>query len=213
MSIIKSQLDALAKDSLSKTDFSIEDTAKIDLNNPTLALFYKYADLFKDAIVEQIKIKGISASGDLADNIKLKINEDGSGMKISMLDYYDYVNKGVRGVDDESNAPSSPYQYKTYKMPKKARDGLKKYIQSGKASIRVVNKKKTTIGAEVKRVSLIDLKVNTLVYLIKKYGIKTTNYFDIATESVAKDLGEDIMYLLGKTIAIQIGKPKKKNKK
>ena len=213
MSITKSQLDELAKGSLGKTDFSIEDTANIDLNNPTLALFYKYADLFKDAIVEQIKIKGINASGDLADNIKLKVNEDGSGFKISMLDYYDYVNKGVRGVDDESNAPSSPYQYKTYKMPKKARDGLKKYIQSGKASIRVVNKKKTTIGAEVKRVSLIDLKTNTLVYLIKKYGIKTTNYFDIATESVAKDLGEDIMYLIGKTITIQIGKPKKKNKK
>ncbi len=213
MSITKSQLDALAKGTLSQTDFSIEDEYKPDLNNPSLALFNVYAQLFKDAIIEEIKNKGISASGDLADNIKLEVNEDGSGLKISMIDYYDFVNKGVKGVDSRKNAPNSPYQYKTYGMPKSARRGIKQYIESGKASISVVNEKKTTIGAEKKRISLIDLKTNTLVYLIKKYGIKTTNYFDIATESVAKDLGEDIMYLLGKTIAIQIGKPKKKNKK
>ena len=213
MSIIKSQLDALAKGSLGKTDFSIEDEYKPDLNNPSLALFNVYAQLFKDAIIEEIKNKGISASGDLADNIKLEVNEDGSGLKISMIDYYDFVNKGVKGVDSRKNSPNSPYQYKTYGMPKSARRGIKQYIESGKASISVVNEKKTTIGAEKKRISLIDLKTNTLVYLIKKYGIKTTNYFDIATESVSKNLGEDIMYLLGKTIAIQIGKPKKKNKK
>ena len=213
MSITKSQLDALAKGTLSQTDFSIEDEYKPDLNNPSLALFNVYAQLFKDAIIEEIKNKCISASGDLADNIKLEVNEDGSGLKISMIDYYDFVNKGVKGVDSRKNAPNSPYQYKTYGMPKSARRGIKQYIESGKASIRVVNEKKTTIGAEKKRISLIDLKTNTLVYLIKKYGIKTTNYFDIATESVSKNLGEDIMYLLGKTIAIQIGKPKKKNKK
>ena len=212
MSITKSQLDELAKGSLGKTDFSIDDEYKPDLNNISLALFSLYAEKFKDAIVEQIKIKGINASGDLSDNIKLQVNEDGSGLKISMIDYYDFVNKGVKGVDSHKNAPASPYQYKNYGMPKSARQGIKKYIESGKASIRVVNQKKTTIGAEVKKISLIDLKTNTLVYLIKKYGIKTTNYFDIATESVAKDLGEDIMYLLGKTIVVQIGKPKKKKK-
>ena len=212
MSITKSQLDALAKNSLSKTDFSIDDIYQPDLKNPSLALFELYKNEFLFAIEEQIKLKNIRASGKLLDKTKIDVNEDGSGLKIRMLDYYDYVNKGVRGVDDESNAPNSPYQYKTYKMPKKARDGLKKYIESGKASIRVVNQKKTTIGAEKKKISLIDLKTNTLVYLIKKYGIKTTNFFDIATESVTKNLGEDIMNLLGKTIVVQIGQPKKKNK-
>ena len=212
MSITKSQLDELAKGGLNETDYSIDDTANIDLNNPTLALFYEYADLFKDAIIKEIKEKGINASGDLADNIKLDVNEDGSGFKISMLDYYDFVNKGVKGVKSHSNAPNSPYQYKNFGMPKSARTGLRKYIESGKASISVVNQKKTTIGAEVKRIPLIDLKVNTLIYWIKNKGIKTTNYFDRATESVAKDLGEDLMYLIGKTIVIQIGKPKKKKK-
>jgi flagellin-like hook-associated protein FlgL len=212
MSIGKSQIDALLKNKLGKTDYSIEDTANIDLNNPTLALFFEYATIFQKEIREQIKNKNINSSGQLADNIDIVANDNGTGVYINMIDYYDFVNKGVKGVDYQDNAPNSPYQYETYKMPKSARDGLKKYINSGKASIRVVNKKKTTIGAEQKRISLIDAKVNQLVYNIKKYGIKTTSYLDNAMAIVLPKLSEDILNLIGRAITVQIGQPKKKKK-
>ena len=213
MSITKSQLDALAKGSIGETDRSIEDTYVPDLNNSSLAFFEQYAKTFFEEIEKELKNKKVKrASGDLADNIKAIANEDGSGIKISMINYYDFVNKGVKGVDDSSNAPSSPYQYKTYGMPKSARDGIKKYIESGKARLRLETPKKTITGAQKGNVS-INSQVQTMVYLIKKWGIKTTNFFDNATERVTKDLGEDLMYLLGKTIVVQIGKPKKKNKK
>jgi hypothetical protein len=51
-----------------------------------------------------------------------------------------------------------------------------------------------------------------MVYNIKKYGIKTTNYFDNAIEKVLPELSEDIVKLLGSTIVLQIGKPRKKKK-
>ena len=210
MSIGKSQIDALIKGKLGKTDFSIEDTANLDLNNPTLALFFEYAKIFQEEVREQIKNKNITSSGKLADNIDVVANDKGNGIYISMIDYYDFVNKGVKGVNSSKNAPSSPYQYKTYGMPETARKGLKEYINSGKASIRVVNKKKTTIGAEKKKASLIDLKVNQLVYNIKKYGIKTTSYLDNALNEVLPKLNEDMLNLIGRTIVIQIGQPKKK---
>ena len=210
MSIGKSQIDALIKGKLGKTDFSIEDTANLDLNNPTLALFFEYAKIFQEEVREQIKNKNITSSGKLADNIDVVANDKGTGIYISMIDYYDFVNKGVKGVNSSKNAPSSPYQYKTYGMPQTARKGLKEYINSGKASIRVVNTKKTTIGAEKKKVSLIDLKVNQLVYNIKKYGIKTTSYLDNALNEVLPKLNEDMLNLIGRTIVIQIGQPKKK---
>jgi len=210
MSISKSQLDNYAK--IGKSDFSIEDTANIDLSNPTLALFVEYVNIFDKAIKEQIKEKNINASGDLSSNIDVVANEDGSGIQISMIDYYDYVNKGVKGVNSSKNAPTSPYKYKTYGMPLKARRGIKEYINSGKASIRTVNTKKTTIAAEQKRVSLIDSKVNEMVYNIKKYGIKTTNYFDNAMAKVLPELSEDMIKLLGSAIVLQIGKPRKKKK-
>jgi len=161
---------------------------------------------------KELKDKKVKrASGDLADNVDAIANEDGSGIKISMIDYYDFVNKGVKGVDDYSNAPNSPYQYETYGMPKKARDNIKKYIKSGKARLKLETPKKTIIGAQKKNVP-INSQVQTIVYLIKKWGIKTTNFFDNATERVAKDLGDDLMYLIGKTIVVRIGKPKKKKK-
>ena len=212
MSIAKSQLDALIKNKLGKSDYSIEDTANIDLNNPTLALFFEYTEIFQKEIREQIKDKNITSSGQLADNIDVVANEDGTGVFINMIDYYDFVNKGVKGVNSSKNAPNSPYKYKTYGMPESARKGLKTYINSGKASIRVVNSKKTTIAAEQKRESLIDTKVNQLVYNIKKYGIKTTGYLDNAMAIVLPKLSEDILNLIGRAIVIQIGQPKKKKK-
>jgi flagellin-like hook-associated protein FlgL len=212
MSIGKSQIDALIKNKLGKSDYSIEDTANIDLNNPTLALFFEYTEIFQKEIRQQIKDKNITSSGQLADNIDVVANEDGTGVFINMIDYYDFVNKGVKGVNSSKNAPNSPYKYKTYGMPESARKGLKTYINSGKASIRVVNTKKTTIAAEQKRISLIDTKVNQLVYNIKKYGIKTTGYLDNAMSIVLPKLSEDILNLIGRAIVIQIGQPKKKKK-
>jgi flagellin-like hook-associated protein FlgL len=215
MSISKSQSDNLLNKSLGKTDYSIEDTANLDLTNPTLALFFSYTKIFTDEIELQIRGKNIrgkdiTASGELGKNIDLVANDDGTGVYITMLDYYDFVNKGVKGVKSSKNAPNSPYQYKTYKMPKSARKGLREYINRGKASIAVVNTKKTTIGAEKKRVSLIDAQVNQLVYNIKKYGIKTTNYLDNAMAIVLPKLSEDMLILIGRAIVVQIGQPKKK---
>lgn len=212
MSIGKSQIDALVKNSLGKTDYSIDDTASIDLDNPTLALFFEYTEIFQKEIREQLKNKNITSSGQLADNIDVVANDNGTGVFINMIDYYDFVNKGVKGVNSSKNAPNSPYKYKTYGMPESARKGLKQYINSGKKSIRVVNIKKTTIAAEQKRESLIDLKVNQLVYNIKKYGIKTTGYLDNAMSIVLPKLSEDILNLIGRAIVVQIGQPKKKKK-
>ena len=210
MSISKSQLDNFAK--IGKSDYAIDDAYVPDLDNTTLAFFEQYAKTFFEEIQKELKDKKVKrASGDLADNTKVVANEDGSGIKISMINYYDFVNKGVKGVDDFSNAPNSPYQYETYGMPKKARDGIKKYIQSGKARLRLETPKKTIIGAQKKGAS-INSQVQTMVYLIKKWGIKTTNFFDNATERVTKDLSEDLMYLIGKTIIVKIGQPKKKSK-
>jgi hypothetical protein len=210
MSISKSQLDNFAK--IGKSDYTIDDAYVPDLNNTTLAFFEQYAKTFFEEIQKELKDKKVKrASGDLADNTKVVANEDGSGIKISMINYYDFVNKGVKGVRSSTNAPSSPYKYKTYGMPLSARIGIKKYIESGKASIREETSKKTIIAAQKKTVS-IDLQVQTMVYLIKKWGIKTTNFFDNATERVTKDLSEDLMYLIGKTIIVKIGQPKKKSK-
>lgn len=140
--------------------------------------------------------KGVVGSGDLLSNLTPEI-ESGNGLSIfrlRMLDYYDYPNEGVKGVRSSRNAPNSPYQYKNYGMPESGRASLKRYIQSGKAKITsVMNDKALGKGGEKIGVSfsgkgtLIDRQVDTLAYLIKRFGIKATNYFTDAMNKTFQD--------------------------
>jgi hypothetical protein len=74
------------------------------------------------------------------------------------------------------------------------KDSLKKYIQSGKAKITsVMNDKALGKGGERKglrfagKKTLIDTQVATLGYLIKRFGIKSTNYFTDAFNKTFED--------------------------
>ena len=129
-----------------------------------------------------MKQRQVVSSGALADSINPIVDSEGKKLTITMLDYYDFVNEGVKGVRNSKNAPNSPYTYR--RKAKQSSNGefqksIKQYILSGKA--KVSNKQvrgKTTIGLERKGVkmsekkSLIDRQVDTLIYNIKKIWYK-----------------------------------------
>ena len=210
MSFTSSQVKEIAKGGLGEAAFDWDKNEKIDLNNPLTPFFTKYAALYLQAISKSIEKHELIGSGKMLKGIDKDISKDGKTLRIYMQNYYDYVNKGVKGVKSSTNAPNSKYQYKNYGMNASGRRSIKEYIESGKAKINVVKNKINTVGLEKKKISLIDLKTNTLIYLIKKYGIKTTNFFDEATDSVYKDMIDDIGEIIIQAIVIQIGKPSKK---
>ena len=164
-------------------------------------IFADYAEQFKDEITAQLNRKQINASGNLESNIQPIVYDNGTGFEIRMLDYYDFVNKGVKGVKSSRNAPNSPYKYKNYGMSVEGRQSIKRYIESGKAKVSI---KQKAVGYENKNISLIDAQVNTMVYNIKKYGIKQTGYFDAAIEKVFKNFSTKISQAIGRQIAIEI---------
>ena len=155
--------------------------------------------------------KGVVGSGELLSNMIPEIlDENGATtFRLRMLDYYDYPNEGVKGVGSSRNAPNSPYQYKNYGMPESGRASLKKYIQSGKAKITsVMNDKALGKGGEKigvsfsKKGSLIDRQVETLAYLIKRFGIKTTNYFTDAFNKTFENFEVKMAEAVGADIVI-----------
>lgn len=155
--------------------------------------------------------KNISSSGDLLrDMIPEVTSENGVEIfRLRMLDYYDYPNEGVKGVASSKNAPGSPYQYRNYGMSSDGKASLKKYILSGKAKIASVqNDKALGIGGEKKGVafsskkSLIDKQVETLAYLIKRFGIKKTNYFTDAFNKTFETFEVDMVEAAGRDIVI-----------
>jgi len=163
---------------------------------------------FKQNLGVSMNSLGVVASGNLLDKTRFEVDAD--GMKVYMPYYFDFPNMGVKGVKSSKNAPGSPYQYKNYGMNAEGRASIKNYIQSGKAKISTVmarNDKAIGIGREKKQLSLIDLQTNTLIFLIKKYGIKRTNYFNIAVaatftqeemKQIAGAFGDDVVFSIVK---------------
>ena len=155
--------------------------------------------------------KGVVGSGELLSNMIPEItNENGVDVfRLRMFDYYDYPNEGVKGVASSSNAPSSPYQYRNYGVPASMKASLKQYILSGKAKITSVqNDKALGKGGEKigvafsSKKALIDRQVDTLAYLIKRFGIKKTNYFTDAFNKTFKNFEVDMVEAAGRDIVI-----------
>lgn len=213
ININKAQKEALS----SGFDFGGEDIVEFGVVNSVLGQYS--ADLLTN-IDKYAKGKGITSSGDLLSNMIPEIVEENGVtiFRLRMLDYYDYPNEGVKGVRSSQNAPNSPYQYKNYGMPDSGRASLKKYIQSGKAKISsVMNDKALGIGGEKKGVrfaekkTLIDRQVDTLAYLIKRFGIKTTNYFTDAFNETFKNFEVKMAEALETDIVITFERINKRN--
>jgi len=154
--------------------------------------------------------KGVVGSGDLLSSMTQEVTSENGvdTFRLRMLDYYDYPNEGVKGVNSSSNAPGSPYQYRNYGMSSEGRASLKKYILSGKAKITSVRNDKALgkggekIGVAFSNKTLIDKQVDTLAYLIKRFGIKKTNYFTDAFNKTFKTFEVDMVEAAGRDIVI-----------
>jgi len=162
--------------------------------------------------------KGVVGSGDLLSSMVPELTEE-NGIdifRLRMLDYYDYPNEGVKGVASSSNAPSSPYQYRNYGVPASMKDSLKKYILSGKAKITSVRNDKALgkggekIGVAFSNKTLIDKQVDTLAYLIKRFGIKKTNYFTDAFNKTFQTFEVDMVEAAGRDIVITFNRLNKR---
>jgi len=145
------------------------------------------------------------------------MSQDKKTLTIRMLDYYDFVNEGVQGVRNSRNAAGSPYKFKNYGMNAEGRKSIRQYIQSGKAKVSsTMNDKARGIGLERRGVkfaekkSLIDRQVDNLVYMIKRLGIKKTNYFTDTIKTVFADFEAQMGEALGLDVKINLESLNKK---
>lgn len=171
----------------------------------------QYGIEFAKVLAENIKQRGLTASGALADNIFPQMSNNNQTLTVRVLDYYDFVNEGVKGVRSSKNAPGSPYKFKNYGMSPDGRKNIRQYIQSGKAKVSsTMNDKARGIGLERKGVkfaekkSLIDRQVDNLIYMIKRFGIKKTNYFTDTVKQVFADFEVQMGEALGYDVKINL---------
>jgi hypothetical protein len=162
----------------------------------------KVAKKFLENLDKNIKAAKFAGSGNLINDATYKVSDDGKSVDIILNKYYDYVNQGVKGWGSSKNAPNSPYKYKSLGMSAEGRVSIRNYIQSGKARISTVRNDKA-LGIGIERKSLIEAKVDTMVYLIKRFGIKATNYFTKTVNESRDDIELIIAEAVGKDIVLK----------
>lgn len=179
------------------------------------AILLEYANKFKSNLVASIKTHQVTASGRMQsdDNLYFNLVEESDGSKtlnIHVVEYAKYVDKGVKGWGSSKNAPSSPYSFSNPARTSsngQFRRNIKEYIESGKAKVRVSDVRKYgAVGGEKKKLSLIDAKVNKLMYLIRRFGIKTTNFLQQPIEQSFKGLEKKIADQYAVNISVKLFK-------
>ena len=203
-------LDRLGND---RTDYA-------DLNQmpSTKQIIILSAASFIEKVKEELQRLGKVSSGNLEDGVTSgDLIEDKGGFEIdlgykesdSAAKYYDYVNKGVKGVD--SGQPSgSPYGFKNLKVSMQMQKSLMLwYRKRGNAARREDQKKKLSAtqrtNKRLKKAISAAESAKSLAYAtavsIKRKGIKKTGFFDNAVEfsfgkgfidAVSKSVGQDI---------------------
>lgn len=203
ISIAKAQQQALDDGFLDNLGSEQGAPVRLGITEKVLA---QYGAEFLQVMGKLVNERKVVASGDLTNEASFRV-VDGNTMQIIVPNYFDYPNEGVRGVNSSRNAPGSPYKFKTYGMSREGRDKIRDYIRSGRAKIRNVRQDKAFgIGLEGKRKPLIEAQTDTMIYMIKRYGIKATHYFSDAIKETFKDfelkmseaVGADIVFTLQK---------------
>jgi len=185
--------------------FNFAEVAK-DIN----ALLIQRGEMFKDEWINILNQKKVIASGDIED-LGLEVVENGESisLNISYAYYAKFVDEGVKGVRSSKNAPNSPYQFKNFGMSPAGRESIKKWLSSAKAKVRSKDVKKygaVRTERKFKKISEMDERVNTTIYNIKKYGIKTRNFINPVLKKTLEGFEKELGEAIGKTITINIFK-------
>lgn len=167
-------------------------------------------------VKENIESLGISDTGALSDNLSEgELEKTNQGYSITMgyptnskaAKYYDFVNKGVKGV--KSNSPNSPYAFKNIGVSRAMLKNIYSWVnrnglRGNDVAITKRQAKRQSLSKMVSEASKKKSLAYAIAVNIKKRGLKQTRFFDNAVESyfgnfsneVAKVIGQDVKVLI-----------------
>ena len=185
------------------------DQVDLPILEETLALYGKY---FNDEVVANLyKTKSVS-SGALAEPAIPQVVKFGTkytlyvgyAPKSKQLEYYDFVNKGVKGTDNKKADASSPYSFKTSKKAVPI-EPIRAWVQ--KSNLKSISVKKyTKLGVELEQIRDSRSIAFVIARGIHKRGLKSTYYFDNAANRVffQQQFRDDVATALGGDFILKI---------
>ena len=216
-SINQLQAELLSSGTLDKLGASQQDFASLG----TLPVLEQYLILaaanFIQKVKDNIEVLGISDTGALSDDIAQgDLIKQPNGYSISLgypkgskaAKYYDFVNKGVRGV--KSGTPNSPYAFKNIGVGRAMLQNIKSWVDRNgirRNDVAITRRQATrqSLSNMVSEASRSKNLAYAVAVNIKKRGLRKTGFFDSAVDyyfgrdfavSVSKIIGQDIKVLI-----------------
>jgi hypothetical protein len=169
-----------------------------------------YIEKFLNTAADNLNKTQSVTTSNLLDSLDFEIVSDRNGYTINFtaLDYYKFVDKGVRGAGASRKNNTSPYKFKFITPSKSHVIAIEKWIISNRltATARDVNRYGRT-GRERKAIDPTKGR-KTLAYIIarsiKRDGLYETGFWSDAFEDTFKDFGVKMSEALGKTITVNL---------
>ena len=216
-SINQLQAELLSSGTLNQLGASKEDFTELE-KLPTLEKYLILAAAnFIQKVKSNIEVLGISDTGALSDDIAQgDLIKQPNGYSISLgypanskaAKYYDFVNKGVKGV--KSGTPNSPYSFKNLGVSRSMLKNISSWVnrngvRKNDVSITKRQAKRESLSKMVSEASKKKSIAYAVAVNIKKKGLKKTGYFDSAVnEYFGKDFAVSVSKILGQDIKVLI---------
>lgn len=174
------------------------------------AMIAGYIADFMEMAQDNLRKTDSVTTGNLIDSINFELTTTASGYHIdfTVLDYYKFVDQGVRGAGASRKNNTSPFKFKFINPSKSHVTAIEKWIILNRltATARDVGKY-GAIKRERKAISPTKGR-RSLAYAIatamKKDGLYETGFWSDAFEETFKDFGVNLSKALGKTITINL---------
>jgi len=194
--------DALSGVGETKSEFEPLDLSAIE------KVLFEYAAEFQKMASRQLRRANKISTGKLEDSISFEVTETDAGFELALkvLDYYKFVDQGVRGAGANSKNNTSPYKYRD-KMPPikeilkwiKQKGSLKASAEDQKRGLSKAQKSSRALRATAKK-----LKPKTLAFLIarkiQQRGLPYTGFWERSFEQTFKGLDVKLAEVTGLNI-------------
>ena len=153
-------------------------------------------------------------TGDLDRSLDFELvpNKNGYLINFKALEYFKFVDKGVRGAGSSRKNNTSPYSFRYITPTKKHVDAIEKWIIDNGLVARATDVKKY---GKTKRESKVTDPIKgrrSLAYIIaksiKREGLYETGFWSDAFDETFKDFGQKMSTALGKAITVNLEKMK-----
>jgi hypothetical protein len=171
-------------------------------------VLFDYAKQFQKMASRQLRQSNKISSGALEESIAFEVTDTGDGYELALkvLDYYKFVDQGVRGAGSNSRNKTSPYKYRN-KMPP-VKEILKWISQKGSLKASAEDQRrglsKAQKSSRALRGATQRIKPKTLAFLIarkiQQRGLPYTGFWERSFEQTFKGLDVKLAQVTGLNI-------------